>query len=127
MARILMVNDEPDLLTLCQETLQEDGHTVDVVMSGIQALDTASRVKPDLMIVDWVIPDMDGNALLGMLKARPSLSTIPVLAISALQDGAERAERAGADDFLQKPFGAEELLYAAHNALHRGTAGRIGK
>lgn len=119
MARILMVNDEYDLLTLCQDVLQESGHVVDVATSGRAAIARAAEIKPHLLIVDWVIPDMDGHTVIAALKSRPDLQDIPVLAISALHDGADLAKRAGADDFLQKPFGADELIDAANQLLGR--------
>jgi DNA-binding response OmpR family regulator len=119
MARILMVNDEEDLLMLCKQTLEESGHAVDFVMSGKAAIEKGLAAKPDLLIVDWVIPDMDGHALLRAWKSVPALEDVPVLAISALEDGAERARRAGADDFLQKPFGADDLVDAANQVLSR--------
>jgi DNA-binding response OmpR family regulator len=119
MARILMVNDEEDLLTLCQQTLEESGHAVEIVMSGRAAIARALEDRPDLLIVDWVMPDMDGQALLREWKSLPALDEVCVLAISALQDGAARAEREGADDFLQKPFGADDLVDAANHVLAR--------
>jgi two-component system KDP operon response regulator KdpE len=119
MARILMVNDEIDLLRLCQDTLRESGHDVEISMSGRDAIAIARTRKPDMFIVDWIIPDMDGEALLANLKAIPGMETIPALAISALQDGAVFAARAGADDFLQKPFDADELVDAVAQVLSR--------
>jgi DNA-binding response OmpR family regulator len=119
MARILMVNDEVDLLRLCQETLQDSGHDVEISTSGREAIARAQAVKPDMVIVDWIIPDMDGQSLLANLKAIPGLEDVPALAISALQDGAAFAARAGADDFLQKPFDADELVDAVAQVLSR--------
>jgi DNA-binding response OmpR family regulator len=119
MARILMVNDEVDLLRLCQETLRDSGHDVEISTSGREAIARARTCKPDLFIVDWIIPDMDGEALLANLKAIPEMQGIPALAISALQDGALIAAKAGANDFLQKPFGADELVDAVTQVLSR--------
>jgi DNA-binding response OmpR family regulator len=117
MARILMVNDEHDLLALCKEALQECGYTVDTETSGRDAIERAAQVRPDLLIVDWIIPDMDGHAVIAAFRSRPELQDIPVLAISALHDGESLARRAGADDFLQKPFDADELIAAARQLL----------
>jgi two-component system phosphate regulon response regulator PhoB len=119
MARILIVNDEEDLLVLCKQTLEESGHTVEMIMSGTGAIELGRQLRPDLLILDWVVPDMDGHAVLAMWRSVPELSGIPVLAISALQDGAALAKRAGADDFLQKPFGADDLVDAANQVLAR--------
>ena len=117
MARILMVNDEDDLLALCKDALQESGHTVHTETSGRATIELASRVRPDLLIVDWVIPDLDGPAVIAAFRSRPDLRDLPVLAISALHDGAHLAARAGADAFLQKPFDGDELIEAANQLL----------
>src|SRR6188768_2444189 len=119
MARILMVNDEIDLLTVCQSLLSDVGHEVDIFTSGREALKHARRAKPDLIIVDWVMPDTDGSSVLARLKGHPATKDTPVLAISALADGAVRAELAGADRFLAKPFDVDELVSAVNHVLNR--------
>jgi DNA-binding response OmpR family regulator len=119
MARILMVNDEIDLLTLCQSLLSDLGHDVAILTSGNEALEQARRGHPDLIIVDWVMPDTDGSSVLARLKGHPATKDTPVLAISALPDGATRAELAGADRFLAKPFDVDELVGAVNHVLHR--------
>lgn len=120
-----MVNDELDLLRLCQQTLEDDGHRVDIASSGEDAIQRALVEKPDLLILDWVIPDMDGHELLTRFRSVAALRDVPVLAISALEDGALRADRAGADEFLQKPFDADELIDAVNQMLPRsGRAAR---
>jgi DNA-binding response OmpR family regulator len=121
MARILIVNDELDLLKLCQLALCDVGHQVDIFTSGSQALECARFHRPDLMIVDWVMPDGEGGALLARLKGYASTRDIPVLAISALADGALRAQLAGADRFLAKPFDIDELLDAVNHVLRRSS------
>jgi DNA-binding response OmpR family regulator len=119
MARILMINDEIDLLTVCQSLLSDVGHEVDIFTSGREAVEQARRAKPDLIIVDWVMPDADGSTVLARLKGHPATKDTPVLAISALADGAMRAELAGADRFLAKPFDVEELVFAVNHLLNR--------
>lgn len=119
MARILMANDEIDLLKLCQQTLEDAGHDVDVMTSGNEVVERARREQPDLIIVDWVMPDTDGSAVMAKLKGLPDARDIPVLAVSALRDGAIRAEIAGADHFLAKPFTDDELVNAVNQTLAR--------
>jgi DNA-binding response OmpR family regulator len=117
MARILMVNDEKDLLALCQETLQESGHEVEVLTNGAKAVECARRWKPNLMVIDWVMPDMDGHTIMTTLKSLPDTKAIPVLMMSALRDGATRAKLVGAKSFLAKPFSADDLLGAVNELL----------
>jgi two-component system OmpR family response regulator len=119
MARVLIVNDEIDLLKLCAETLREAGYEADFVAGGHAAVDCARRRRPDLIVVDWVMPDMDGNAVLARLKGHPETRDIPVLAMSALPDGELRAQLAGADHFLPKPFDIDDLVNAVNYVLAR--------
>jgi DNA-binding response OmpR family regulator len=119
MARILIVNDEIDLLTVCQSLLSDAGHDVDILTSGNEALEQARVGKPDLIIIDWVMPDTDGSTVLARLRGHPATKDTPVLAISALHDGAMRAELAGADRFLAKPFDVDELVDAVNHVLRR--------
>lgn len=119
MARILMVNDEIDLLSVCQSLLSDVGHDVHILTSGSDVLEHARRGRPDLIIVDWVMSDTDGGTVLARLKGHPATKDTPVLAISALPDGAMRAELAGADRFLAKPFDVDELVGAVNHVLRR--------
>jgi DNA-binding response OmpR family regulator len=117
MARILMVNDERDLLELSQSALCEVGHEVEIVTGGNLGVERARHGRLDLIIVDWVMPDLDGGTVLARLKGHPVTRDIPVLAISALPDGAVRAKLAGADHFLPKPFDIDELVNGVNCAL----------
>jgi two-component system response regulator ArlR len=117
MARVLIVNDEPDLLELCQLTLCEAGHHAEILTSGRKAIERAGRGDLDLIVVDWVMPDMDGNAVLARLKGGSDTKNIPVLAMSALRDGKTRAQMAGADSFLAKPFSVDDLVDAVARTL----------
>ena len=117
MARILMVNDEADLLALCQETLQEVGHEVEVLTNGAKAVECARRWKPNMMVVDWVMPDMDGHAIMTTLKSCPDTKGIPVLMMSSLRNGATLAKLVGAKSFLAKPFSEDALVGAVNGVL----------
>jgi DNA-binding response OmpR family regulator len=121
MARILIADDEVDLLRLCQCTLQEAEHDVDIVTSGSAVLERARHEPPDLIVLDWVMPDMDGSVAVAKLRGCAECRNIPILAISALHDGAMRMELAGADHFLSKPFGPDDLVDAVNQVLARAT------
>jgi CheY-like chemotaxis protein len=123
MARILIANDELDLLKLCQATLREAGHEADIVTSGKEAVARARQGNLDLIVLDWVMDDMDGNAVMAKLKGLPDTRDLPVLAMSALRDGATRADLAGADRFLPKPFGTDDLVDAVNQTLARSGGG----
>lgn len=117
MARILLVNDEPDLMDVCKMALEIAGHTVATLTDPTEALELAKRFQPELIGLDWVMPDTSGEDVLQQLKATPETRSIPVLVISALEGLESEARRLGAVGFLPKPFRAEELNRAVNDVL----------
>lgn len=117
MARILLINDEPDLLYLCQLVLEAAGHTVDTLLGGTGALDAARQFRPDLIGLDWIIPDMSGEELLHLLKSSPETSSVPILVISALEGLDSHVRPLGAERVLPKPFRPEDLRAAVSEVL----------
>jgi two-component system KDP operon response regulator KdpE len=117
-ARILIVDDEPNILATVAPLLRARGYDVFSAMSGRAALEAVERDKPDLIVLDLGLPDIDGVEV--CRRVRDTLS-VPILVLSAR--GAEgdkvRALDAGADDYVTKPFGAEELLARIRAALRR--------
>lgn len=104
---ILLIEDDPDIkevATMALETV--GGFTVHGIDSGRMATQTARRVKPDLILLDWMMPDFDGGQTLAALKQDPDTRTIPVVFMTAkLQAGeVERMLKLGAADVIPKPF-----------------------
>lgn len=116
-ARVLVVEDDPDIGSLVANLLAEEGYVTHVVTDPRQALETFERVRPDLVTLDVMMPSVDGLTL--CLEMR-RVSDVPVLFISAKQEPPDRtvALRLGADDYIGKPFDTEELV-ARVNALFR--------
>jgi two-component system KDP operon response regulator KdpE len=117
-ARILIVDDEPNILGTVAPLLRARGYDVVSAMTGRAALEAVERDKPDLIVLDLGLPDIDGVEV--CRQVRQTLS-VPILVLSAR--GAEgdkvRALDAGADDYVTKPFGAEELLARIRASLRR--------
>jgi two-component system KDP operon response regulator KdpE len=117
-ARILIVDDEPNIIGTVAPLLRARGYEVVSAMSGRAALEAVERDKPDLIVLDLGLPDIDGVEV--CRQVRRTLS-VPILVLSAR--GAEgdkvRALDAGADDYVTKPFGAEELLARIRATLRR--------
>jgi two-component system KDP operon response regulator KdpE len=117
-ARVLIVDDEPNILATVAPLLRARGYDVFSAMSGRAALEAVERDKPDLIVLDLGLPDIDGVEV--CRRVRDTLS-VPIIVLSAR--GAEgdkvRALDAGADDYVTKPFGAEELLARIRAALRR--------
>jgi two-component system, OmpR family, KDP operon response regulator KdpE len=117
-ARILIVDDEPNIIATVAPLLRARGYEIFSAMSGRGALDSVERDKPDLLVLDLGLPDIDGAEVCQRVRAT---SSIPILVLSAR--GAEgdkvKALDAGADDYVTKPFGTEELLARIRAALRR--------
>lgn len=116
--RILVVEDEARLAALLAQALREETHEVDVCGDGADAAQQAELVSYDVIVLDWVLPGMDGLALLRRWRAKGMNQ--PVLLLSARGTVGERvsALRAGADDYVVKPIALSELA-ARVEALHR--------
>lgn len=110
--RILVVDDQPANLRVVSTLLARDGYDVLTATEGEEALAIASAQLPDLMLLDMIMPGMDGFALLGEIKQRPELLRVPVVFLTAAHDRELllRAFDAGAVDYVTKPFMPEELL-----------------
>jgi two-component system KDP operon response regulator KdpE len=121
-ARILVVDDEPNIIATIAPLLRARGYEVFSAMTGGAALDAVGRDKPDLIVLDLGLPDMDGAEVCRRVR---QASGVPILVLSAR--GAEgdkvNALDAGADDYVTKPFGTEELLARIRAALRRVDSG----
>jgi two-component system KDP operon response regulator KdpE len=117
--RILVVDDEPAIRRFLNSALLADGYAVLQAETGRAALGALTRDKPDLVIVDLGLPDLDGHDLIRSVRA---VSKVPIIVLSVREDeaGKVRALDDGADDYVTKPFGIDELLARVRTALrHR--------
>ena len=116
---ILIVDDVSANLKVLGDMLKGEGYKVRPVPNGTLALQVASKEKPDLILLDIMMPDMDGFEVCRRLKENPKLSDIPVIFISALNDTQDivKALKSGGVDFITKPFQAEEVKARVHTHL----------
>jgi DNA-binding response OmpR family regulator len=108
---ILLVDDNPQILAILSDLLRPLDYRLFCAMNGSEALDLASAHRPDLVLLDVMMPGMDGFSVCQALRADPQLAKVPVIMITALDDRASRLHgfEAGADDFIGKPFDYVEL------------------
>jgi PAS domain S-box-containing protein len=119
---VLVADDDPDIATLIKLQLEEAGYRVTVVGRGAKVLESAREACPDLIVLDILLPDMDGRFVLETLKSEPATSDIPVVMLTIVADDGTAFDL-GAADYLTKPVDAERLQDAVRAALAR--RGRI--
>ncbi len=119
MAHILVIDDDPAITSLLRRGLAYDGYTLTIAATGIEGLNLARSAPPDLVILDVMLPEMDGLTVLQRLRtADPRLPVILLTARDAPADQVEGLER-GADDYVVKPFTFEVLLARVRALLRR--------
>jgi len=128
MARILIAEDEPDMLMGLRDNLQYEGYEVIEASDGPHALDAAVRDRPDLILLDVMMPGLDGIAV--CRKLRESGFNVPIIMLTAKSQEIDivRGLEAGADDYITKPFGVRELLARIKVALrHSGASPEVSR
>jgi CheY-like chemotaxis protein len=119
MARILIVDDAPRNCILFEALMEAEGYVALSVGSGEEALAHVARQRPDLILLDVMMPDMSGYDVAKILKADPATADIPLIMVTArVEPGARLAAlESGADHFLTKPVDQAELALTVHNLL----------
>src|SRR5262244_4445012 len=118
MTRVLVVDDEPQIVRALRINLRARHYEVLTAQTGAQALDDAAQHPPDLVILDLGLPDLDGVDVIGGLRG---WTDAPIIVLSGRADSADKVEAldAGADDYVTKPFGMDELLARMRAVIRR--------
>ena len=116
--RVLVVEDEPALVETLEYSLRRQGYDVSVATDGVAALETARRDKPDVIILDVMLPRLDGYEVCRVLRQEMS---VPILMLTARTDEVDKVVglEVGADDYMTKPFGMRELMARVKALLRR--------
>jgi len=119
--RVLIVEDEPDVAELERRAFEKEGFRVETVERASLALERLERRPPDLVILDLMLPDLDGLEVLKFLRFRKELTRVPVIVVSARGEEVDRVLgfELGADDYVVKPFSPRELVLRARAVLKR--------
>ena len=120
-ARILVVDDEPEILKMLEKSLRAEGHTVETARDGLEAEQKLKGPPPDLVVLDAMLPHVHGFELCSRIKGDARLRNVPVLMMSAVYRGWRFAQDAreafGADDYVEKPFHLADVLRRVHEQL----------
>jgi two-component system KDP operon response regulator KdpE len=119
-AKVLVVDDEPQIVRALRINLSARGYRVVTAHDGVSALKAVAESNPDVIVLDLGLPDMDGREVIAGLRG---WTAVPIIVLSARDDSAEKVESldAGADDYVTKPFGMDELLARLRAAVRRST------
>ncbi|MDX2012130.1 MAG: response regulator [Myxococcaceae bacterium] len=125
MTTILIVDDEADLASLVEFNLKQAGLDTAVALTGEQALQLANRHKPDLVLLDLMLPDISGRDVCRKLRANPQTRDVPIVMLTARGEEADRVQgfEVGADDYVTKPFSPRELVLRVKAILRRAGNG----
>ena len=119
---VLIVEDDPDIVELLQYTLEREGYPVLIARDGEKGLVEAKRRKPGLIVLDLMLPGLDGLEVCRALKAEDSTRSIPVVMLTAKGEESDvvLGLEFGADDYMRKPFSPRELVARIRAVLRRG-------
>ena len=117
--KILVVDDEPNIVKIVANRLKANGYEVVTAYNGLEGLEKAGQESPDLILLDVIMPDMDGYQVLSRLKDDPRTKPIPVIMVTARGqlDDVNMATELGAVDYVVKPFNPVLFLQKIHKAL----------
>ena len=121
MSRVLVVEDDQDIADLIRHYLQKAGHVVETVASGAMVAPRVASARPDAIVLDLMLPGMDGMQVARMLRDNPATSAVPIIMLTARGEEADRVAglEGGADDYVTKPFSPKELVARIAALLRR--------
>lgn len=119
--RIVVVEDEPDILEILRYNLEREGFSVEALVRGDEALEEIRKSPPDLILLDLMLPGMDGLEIARVLKKSPKTAGIPLIMLTAKDTEVDRIVglELGADDYLAKPFSPREVVLRVKAVLRR--------
>lgn len=120
--RVLVVDDEPDIVELISFNLRSAGFAVETAANGMEAIEKASRVTPNLIVLDLMLPELDGLSVCEILRKTAQTARVPILMLSGWASEQARVIglETGANDYMVKPFSPRELVVRIRKILQTG-------
>src|SRR3712207_5483724 len=110
MPRVLVVDDDPDLVAICSLVLENEGYSIKTARNGVEAYDALNRERADVVLLDAMMPVMDGITVAKMVKRDPKTKDVPIVLMSASQHLCDQARDSVADAVITKPFNIDYLV-----------------
>ena len=125
--KILVVDDVKENVALLEAILAAAGFEVSKAYGGKEAIETAKRERPDLVLLDVMMPEMDGNQVCGVLRKNADTASVPIIMVTAKDKDCDivRSLETGADDYIVKPVAKKDLLIKVDNLLSMAKAGEL--
>lgn len=119
--KILVVDDEPDVTELLSYKLKQEGFNVEIINDPLMIMGKARDFRPDLFVLDIMMPELNGLQICRMVRADPTLKNVPIIFLTAKGETEDRIKglETGADDYLAKPFNSKELLLRVKSIFKR--------
>ena len=126
---VLVVEDEPAQREVLKYNLESEGYTVSFAVNGEEALLMISEELPDVIVLDWMLPNVSGIEVCRQVKTRPETREIPVIMLSARSEEGDKVRglETGADDYVTKPYSVTELLARVRSQLRRSRPTMAGQ
>jgi len=125
MKRVLVVDDDDSLRQLVAEALREARYRVELAANGAEALRLMRRRLPHAIVLDLMMPQLDGSGFVELMRLNPRFAAVPVLLVSAADDAGEAATRLGARAYLKKPFEIDDLVQTIANLVGAPLPARV--
>jgi len=122
--RVLLVDDEPMVRETLGQVLSDEGYVVDLAVDGVAALERVRAARPDAILLDLMMPNMNGRQFLAALRAEPAYAAVPVMIMTAVHGLELNLSTIGVSEVVEKPFNVDELLNKVALAVYRSRESR---
>jgi len=118
MPKVLVVDDDPDLVAICSLVLESEGYDIHTAKNGYEAYDAIAKREADVVLLDAMMPVLDGITVCKMVKRDPRMKDLPVIMMSASSSLCEQAKNSCADAVISKPFDIDHLVSTVNQFAH---------